>query len=586
MIGDNTERTAKAQRSQHSAATAANGTTPSQALPADPSTAQAVASPGHGRVVAQQSLTMAVGSMLGRATGLIRTIVLGAAIGGALLNNDYTLANNLPNMVYELLLGGVLAATVVPVLVRARLDSDDNGVAYAQRLLSAATVFLGLATVLAVACAPLLTHVIATGADGADRRVVTILSYLLLPEILFYGIAALLGAVLNTRGQFAAPMWAPILNNIVVIVTAAAFLLLPTITQPPTPSNVSTAQLLVLGVGSTLGIVAQAVGLLPALRRGGFAWRWRFDWRFLNGLELARLSTWTLVYVVVNQIAVVVVLNIANHARQPGPAIYNNAFLMVMMVYGIVAVSITTALMPRMAGAAHARRNEDLVRLITLGMRLSLVILVPATITFLVMGRQIGVSLFEFGSFTHDEAIQTGLVIAVGGLVLIPFSLNQLQIFAFYAMSNTRTPALANIPVAATRIGFDLLAFWVLPHKWVAAALMAGNAVSFMFGMFIEGRLLRKRLGALPIAGVVSTAWRVAAAGLAAAVVTVGVLAVLQYMLGLGKFASLLEAAIGLTVLTVVYLGVGHWLRTPELRQLNVMVRERFRSSAPEPGSQ
>ena len=97
---------------------------------------------------------MAIGSMVGRATGLIRTIVLGAAIGGALLNNDYTLANNLPNMVYELLLGGVLAATVVPTLVRARIDSTDGGVAYAQRLLTAATVFLAGATVIAVACAP------------------------------------------------------------------------------------------------------------------------------------------------------------------------------------------------------------------------------------------------------------------------------------------------------------------------------------------------------------------------------------------------------------------------------------------------
>jgi putative peptidoglycan lipid II flippase len=427
-----------------------------------------------------------------------------------------------------------------------------------------------------VACAPLLTHVIATGADAADQRVVTILSYLLLPEILFYGMAALLGAVLNSRGQFAAPMWAPILNNIVVIATAVAFMLLPTLSHPPTPANVTTAQLLVLGVGSTLGIVAQAAGLIPALRRGGFRWRWRFDWRSLNGLELLRLSTWTLVYVVVNQIAVVVVLNIANHARQPGPAIYNNGYLMVMMVYGVVAVSITTALMPRMAAAAHGKRIADLTRLITYGMRLSLVILVPATVAFLVMGRQIGVTLFQFGDFTHREAVQTGIVIAVGGLTLIPFSLNQLQIFAFYAMSNTRTPALANIPVAAVRIGVDLLAFWALPHVWVAAGLMVGNAVSYVCGTLIQGRLLRRRLGAMPIALVLATAWRLALSGVAAAGATVSVLVVMQHEFGLGKAASLLEAALGGVVLVGVYLAVGHWLRTPELRQLATMVRSRF----------
>ena len=93
---------------------------------------------------------MAAGSVVGRVTGLLRTIAIGAAIGGALLGNDYALANNLPNMVYELLLGGVLSAAVVPMLVRARVDSDDGGQAYAQRLLTAATVGLAVATALAI----------------------------------------------------------------------------------------------------------------------------------------------------------------------------------------------------------------------------------------------------------------------------------------------------------------------------------------------------------------------------------------------------------------------------------------------------
>jgi putative peptidoglycan lipid II flippase len=531
-----------------------------------------------GRTIARQSLTMAVGSMLGRLTGLVRTIALGAAIGGALLNNDYTLANNLPNMVYELLLGGVLAATVVPTLVRARADSDDAGVAYAQRLLCAAGTFLAVATLLAVAAAPLLTHVIATGVDGADRRVVTILSYLLLPEIFFYGVAALLGAILNSRGQFAAPMWTPILNNIVVIGTAVVFMLLPTITRPPTPSNVSTQQLLVLGIGSTLGIVVQAAGLWPALRRGGFRWKWRGDWRSLNAVELGRLGAWTLVYVVVNQIAVIVVLNIANHARQPGPAIYNNGFLMVMMVYGVVAVSITTALMPRMASAAHARRTADLTGLIALGMRLSLVILIPSTVAFLVMGRQIGVTLFQFGEFTHAEAIQTGWVIIIGGFSLIPFSMNQLQIFAFYAMADTRTPALANIPVAAIRIGVDLLAFWILPRGWVAAGLMVGNAVSYLFGMFLQSALLRRRLGPLPLAPVFATAWRLGVAGAAAAIVTASTLAVAQHYQGLDKIPSLFQAVLGSVLLAVVYLGVGLALRTAELRQLGAMLKSKIKT--------
>src|SRR6185369_6546143 len=191
--------------------------TPEVAAPSPVPPARGVGLPASGRAVARNSATMAAGSVVGRVTGLLRTIAIGAAIGGALLGNDYALANNLPKMVYELLLGGVLSAAVVPMLVRARADATDGGQAYAQRLLTAATFGLAGATVLAVAAAPLLTRVIATGAAPSDRQLITVLGYLLLPEIFFYVLAALCGAVLNSRGYFAAPMWTPILNNIVVI---------------------------------------------------------------------------------------------------------------------------------------------------------------------------------------------------------------------------------------------------------------------------------------------------------------------------------------------------------------------------------
>ena len=547
-------------------------TGPTAADTASPTTEPAAGVPpagaDSGRAVARHSAQMATGSMLGRATGLVRTVAIGAAIGGATFANNYALANNLPNMVYELLLGGVLAAAVVPMLVRARADEADGGVAYAQRLLSGATVALAVATVLAVACAPLLTRVIATGANAADRRVITLLGYLLLPEIFFYGLAALLGAVLNSRGRFAAPMWAPILNNVVVTATAAAFVLVPTVARPPDPETATVMQIAVLGVGTTLGIIAQATALWPALRRDGFRWRWRWDLRALHPRQLGRIGAWTLVYVVVNQVAVVVVLNIANHARQPGPAIYNNAYLMVMMVYGVVAVSITTALLPRMAAASHTRRHDDLAGLVAFGIRVSLVILVPAAVAYLVLGRPIAVSLFEFGDFTHRDAVQTGWIITVGAFTLIPFGLNQLQVFTFYAMTDTRTPGLANIPVAAIRIGIDLALYAVLPSVWVAAGLMAGNAVSFLVGLFLYAALLRRRLGRLPLRPVLDTGWRLAVAGLAAAAVTLLALLAMQAATGTGKAASIAQTVVCGALLVATYLAVAYALGTPDLRRI------------------
>ena len=171
-----------------------------------------------GTSVARHGAVMAVGSIVSRVTGFLRTAAIGAAIGVLAVGNDYNLANTLPGMVYELLLGGVLSSVVIPLLVRARTRDADRGEAYTQRLLTLAAVFLAGATVLAVACAPLFTSLLTNSRTTTDdASLITTLSYLLLPMIFFYGMAALFAAVLNTRGHFAMPTFAPILNNLVVI---------------------------------------------------------------------------------------------------------------------------------------------------------------------------------------------------------------------------------------------------------------------------------------------------------------------------------------------------------------------------------
>jgi putative peptidoglycan lipid II flippase len=535
--------------------------------------------------VAHHGAVMAMGSLVSRGTGFVRTIVLGAAIGAAAVSDAYNLANTLPNMVYELLLGGVLASVVVPLLVRAKLTDADRGEAYAQRLLSLATVFLAVATTLATLCAPLLTMLFTDDkTTEASKHLITTLSYLLLPEIFFYGIAAMLAAVLNTRGHFAAPMWTPILNNIVVIATAGVFVLLPTVV-PLQPETITTAQVLTLGVGTTLGIVVQALGLWPALRRVGFRWKWRWDFRSLNLGQLGRIGAWMLVYVLVSQLGVVVIQRLANLAGQqgtpthpvPGPAIFNNAYLLFMMVHGIVAVSIITALMPRMAAAAAAGRHRDLADQLSLGTRLSSVVLIPATVAYLVLGRQIGISLFQFGKYTHEQAIATGWVIAVGGLGLVPFAISQLQTFAFYAMPDTKTPALLNLPVVAVRIGLDLFFFVVLPAYWVASGLMAGNAISYVLATVLGYWLLRRRIGRLDLIDVFRPLGRLAGAAFVAGVVTWASVEVLTRMMGDGKVASIVQLVVGGAVLTVVYIGVASLLRVREVLDVVTMVRSRFR---------
>ena len=557
-------------------------------LPAPPESPEGAAAAGphlgtHGPdldstgTVARNSLTMAVGSLVSRGTGFVRTAVIGAAIGAAAVADDYTLANTLPNMVYELLLGGVLASVIVPLLVRARRAEPDGGEVYTQRLLSLATICVGGATVVAVACAPLLTWLMASRSPAADRHLITTLGYLLLPEIFFYGLAALLAAVLNTRGHFAAPMWTPILNNIVVIVTAVVFMLLPS--RGLRPESLTAAQILVLGLGTTLGIVAQAAGLVPALRKVHFRWRWRWDFGALRLRELGRMSGWMLGYVVVSQISVVVVLKLAKLAGNqggPGPAIYNNAFLIFMMANGIVAVSIATALMPRMSAAAADRRYPEMADQLSFGVRLTAVVLIPVTAAYLVLGRPLAYTLFRWHNYTAEQAVATGTVIAVAGLGLMPFAVSQLQNAAFYALADTRVPALVNVPVVVLRIAADVALYLLLPAALVTAGLMLGTALSYLAAVVLLSWLLRRRIGRLGLSRIVRTVVRLTIAAVVASVPALLVVVTLGRIVGYGKVGSVVQLVLGGAVLVAVYLAVAITLRVREVRELTAMVRTRL----------
>jgi putative peptidoglycan lipid II flippase len=447
-------------------------------------------------------------------------------------------------------------------------------------LFTLATVALAGATVVAVAAAPLLTRLVTNpGTPAAQQELITTFSYLLLPEIFFYGMAALFAALLNTRGHFAAPMWTPILNNIVVIITAGAFMLLPTVTDPVQPATITTAQILVLGIGTTLGIVVQAAGLWPFLHRVGFRWRWRWDWRALHLSELARVSTWMLVYVVVSQLALLVVINLAQRAADqngPGLTVFNNAYLVFMMAHGIVAVSIITALMPRMSAAAAENRHRDLADQLSLGTRLSAVVLVPVSVLYIVLGRQLAVVLFNYGAYSNKDAIATGWVIAASAFGLVPFAISQLQIFAFYAMPDTKTPALINVPVVALRIAVDVLLYILLPATLVAGGLMIGNAVSFVLATALGYWLLRRRIGRLGISRVATTIARLSIAAVIAAVPAGLIVWALIGTMGTAWFASLVQLAVGSAVLLVAYVTIALVLRVPEVRDVAATVRARI----------
>lgn len=544
-----------------------------------PPTAQAGRS-SRGNLVRSGSI-MAIGSMFSRTTGYLRAMLLSAAIGGAAVGNAYAVSYTLPGMLYEFLLGAILSSVLVPQLVRAAERDADGGDAYTQRLLTLAVLALGAATLLVTLCAPLITAVISNDSTTSDaRQLTTVLSYLMLPMIFFMGLAALLSAVLNSRSQFGAPMWVPILNNLVLIGTAVTLIMLP---GPVllTPENIPISYILVLGLGTMFGVAVQAFALWPFVRRGGFRWKWRFGFRELQLGSLGRLAAWALCYVTVSQIGVFVVLKLLKTAGDrgaAGPFVYNNAFLMFMLAHGIVAVSIMTALLPRMSKAAAADKLGELAANLSLGVRLVSVVLTPVTVAYIVLGGPIAVLLFEWGRYTHTEALRTGTVIAVAGLTVLPYAISQLQLSAYYAQTDTRTPAMINMAVVAIKVGLDLTLFFTLPVKYVAAGMMLGNTIAYASGALISALLLRRKIGRMGLGAILRTWLRLGVAAAVAAAACLGVLYLLDATTSIGsvKVASLTQLAVGGLVLLGTYIAVATALRVKELTEFWSMVRRKL----------
>ncbi|MEV4540119.1 murein biosynthesis integral membrane protein MurJ [Micromonospora echinaurantiaca] len=527
---------------------------------------------------AANSAVMAIGSLVSRGTGFLRTLALTAALGGALVGDAYTTAQILPGMVYEFLLGGILTSVLIPVLVRRRKADADGGQAYAQRLLTLAVVTLAAAALLAVVAAPLLTALYTSDNRGDEYRdLVTYLSYLMLPMIFFTGLSALISAVLNTRGHFAAPMWAPILNNIVVIATAGLYIAIFG-AEIIRPEQMTTGRILLIAGGTLLGVAIQAAGLLPALRKVGFRWRFRFDFRALGLAELGRLGAWMFCYVAVSQIGLIVLFNLLNRAGDgdAGALIYNNVFLLLMMAHGIIAVSIITALMPRMSAAAADGRYADLAADLSRGTRTVSAVLAPIAVCYAVLATPLSVTLFRYGAFSDDNAADTSLVLLVAALALVPFAISQLFTFAFYALPDTRTPALINIPVVALRIGVQIILFAAFAAHFAAAGMMIGNAVSYLAAAIASAWLLRPRVGRIGLGAIMRTLARVAVAALGAALVGLLVVALLPGDDTPSRAQALAQLVIGGAVIGGTYLGLAMALRIGEITEVVGMVRRRL----------
>ncbi|MCU1663253.1 MAG: putative peptidoglycan lipid flippase [Pseudonocardiales bacterium] len=535
--------------------------------PDDSPTEQLFAVTRREQSLGRASSLMAVASLVSRLTGFLRQVAVVTVLTLGVVNSSYTVANTLPVIVYELLLGGVLTSVMVPLLVRSQTEDPDGGEAYTRRLLTLAGVALLLATAVAMLAAPLLTRLYLGGAttSTANPELATAFAYLLLPQIFFFGMGALLGAILNSRGAFGAFAWAPVLNNLVVLAMLALYALVPGEIGLD-PQHMSSAKLLVLGLGTTLGIVVQAGSLLPAIKRSGFRYRplWGWDPRLT---QAGGLALWMVAYVLIGQAGYIATTRVAAAADGGAIAIYANAWLLLQVPFGVLGVSLLTALMPRMSRAAAEGRNGEVVADLSLGSRLLTVFLVPVSVLLTAFGPQVGIALFGLRAANLDGAAQLGAALAVSAFGLLPYGITMLQLRVFYALTDSRTPTLIQLFTVAIKIPLLLLAPVLLPPQDVVLGLAAANSMSFVAGAVVGQVMLRRKLGRVPTRQMVASIGRALLASGAAGLLAYGAVALLDGRLaGLSPLArAWTELGVAVVVMTLVTVVGMKLLKVPEL---------------------
>ena len=548
-------------------------------IPPGPPTEAREADGSDGASVVRSSTVMAVGTLASRGTGFLRTLVLVYALGVGSVSIAYNNANTLPNTVYDLMLGGILTSIMVPLLVNAARRDTDGGEAYDQRTFTLTTLALFVLTVVATLAASLLVSLYAHSITGPERHLMVIFAYFFIPQIFFYGMSSLAGAVLNARGHFAAPMWTPVINNVVVIAVLLLFIATGGIGE--SAASITAGQVQLLGFGTTLGIIAQTAALIPFLRRVGFRWHPRFDFRRAEVTEIRRMAGPLFGYILTTQVAFLVVQNVANaasnHVTYDGFPAYSYAWQLFQLPYAVVGISVITALLPRMS--AHAsEKNYALVKSdFSGGVRLSSVIVVPAAFILAVLGPALAEALLGYGSTSVAEARYIGLVFGVFSLGLVPYMMFQLMLRVFYAMHDSRTPMYIGVAVMATNIAFSLLALAVLPAGHVVEGVAAAFGLANVVGTVISWRILSRRLHGLAgrqIAGSLTRMHLAAIPGLffaLAASLMVGVI------LPPGPAFGIVTVVIGGSGALLLYLLFAKALGVTEVTELTSGLRTRLR---------
>ncbi len=533
-----------------------------------------------GQELVRASAWMALGTVVSRLSGFVRLFLLAYVLGSALDADIFNNANTVPNAVYILVAGGIFNVVLVPQLVRAMKNDPDGGDAYAQRIMTLGLGVLAVATVVLVVAAPWVVRLVF--ADGfldldAQRADADLLMRLCMPQVFFYGAFVLAGQILNARRRFGPMMWAPIVNNLVACVVLVAYAVAfgPAERGVTDVDGFTTGEAWLLGAGSTVGIAVQALVLVPYLRAVGFRFRPRFDLRGTGLGHTLRLGYWTLLFILVNQVAYVVVNRLATSATVAGAesgttaggsAVYQMGFLISQVPHGVITVSLATALMPTLSALAADRELGRMRAELTRTLRLALAVVAPIAVGVACLGPQAMAPLHAWGSI-GDNADVIGHAVQAFAPAIVLFSVHYVMMRGFYADEDTRTPFFVQALVAATNVTLAITLVRTVEPELVPAALALAYGGAYLVGSVAVTTLLSRRIGRVMDAVTVRFVVRLVVALTVMAAVVLGS----TWLLGRAGLDTQ-EGAGGLVALAVggllgvsTYLVVGRLLRIAEI---------------------
>lgn len=519
--------------------------------------------------LARGAALITVATALSRVTGFIRVVVVAAAMGTTFLANTYQTANTAPNLVFELVAAGVLTSVFVPTFVEYLVKGErEEGWRAADALTSIALVGLVVLALLLALGAPLVMRALTIGVEDAGLRTRQVelgstFLRLFAPQIVFYGAGMIMTAALHAHRRFAVAAVAPIFNNVVVIGVYLTYAAMRG-GSAPSVQRISAAETLVLGAGTTLGVVAMTLCLIPQLRTLGWRYRFRLDLSHPAVRRGARLGAWALGYAGGYQAALIVVLMLANRV-EGGVAAYQWAYTFFYLPHALFAVPIFSVLFTAMSEHVALGDRKALIERLRDGLAMLAFILLPIAATLVATARPLARLTLGFGAMTAEGTDLVGRILLAFAIGLPTYSAFLVFTRGYYAVGDTKTPALVNAATTALSSAVGALLFFELPREWAVAGLAFGHSVGFAFGAAVLARLFLRRAGARGSTRAAAAIRRSLAATVPMLVVMVAVVGVLPEG---GKTASLIAASTTAVVGGSLYFGTMAFLRAPELQRL------------------